>query len=181
MKFKTGDKVRIKSWEKIKKTLVADGYCGCIWFNPEMKKLCGKETVLRVPEGGALCAEGWNWAEDWLEPLSKLKKVPVVYGATEEELKGYFSRIGKPFIVGTIEVPRTIESICAEIMGKPAVISYQYFNNAIVALVGDYDLKGVGVARCHPNDKWNENIGQALAKARALKLDGLEKELLSML
>lgn len=181
MKFKAGDKVRVKSWEKIKKTLGNFGYCNDVWFNPDMKKLCGKEIVLQLSDWETLRAEGWDWAEDWLEPIFKTEKVAVVYGATEEELKGYFSRIGKPFIVGTIKIPRTIESICSEIMSKPAVVSYQYFNNAVVALVGDYDFEGVGVARCHPNDKWNDNIGRALAKARALKLKGLEKELLSML
>ena len=180
MKFKAGDKVRIKSWKEIKKTLNVDGYCESLWFNPQMKKLCGKEVVL-FNELGRLRANNWSWAEAWLEPLPKTEKAAIVYGVTEEELKGYFSRMGKPFVVGTVEVPRTIESICAEIMSKPAVISYQYFNNAVVALVGDYDFEGVGVARCHPDDKWDDNIGRALAKARALKLGDLEKELLSML
>ena len=181
MEFKAGDKVLIKSWEEIKKTLDIDGYCEGVWFNPAMKGLCGKEVALRLTDWGRLYANGWSWAEDWLEPLPKTEKAVLVYGVTEEELKGYFSRMGKSFVVGTIEVPRTIESICAEIMSKPAVVSYQYFNNAIVALVGDYDFEGVGIARCHPDDKWNDNIGRALAKARALKLEGLEKELLSML
>ena len=180
MKFKPGDKVRIKSWAEIKKTLNVDGYCEGLWFNPEMKKLCGKEVVL-FTESGRLRANNWSWAKAWLEPLPKTEKVTVVYGVTEEELKSYFSRMGKSFVVGTIKIPRAIESICAEIMAKPAVVSYQYFNNAVVALVGDYDFEGVGVARCHPNDKWNDNIGRALAKARALKLKGLEKELLFML
>lgn len=181
MKFKAGDKVRVKSWVEIKKTLDENGACDKIYFAPEMRKFCERKIVLYQNNPGRLSAEGYLWAPSWLEPLPKTEKVVVVYGATEEELKGHFSRIGKPFIVGTIEVPRTIESICAEILDKPAVISYQYFNNAVVALVGDYDLEGVGVAHCHPNDKWNDNIGQALAKARALKLKGLEEELLSML
>lgn len=181
MKIKPGNKVRIKPWAEIKKTLDIDGYCDGVWFNPDMKKLCGKEVTLQLTDWGRLNEGNWDWAEDWLEPLPKTEKVTVVYGVTEEELKGYFSRMGKSFVVKTVEVPRTIESICAEIMAKPAVVSYQYFNDAIVALVGDYDFEGVGVARCHPDDKWNDNIGRALAKARALKLEGLEKELLSML
>ena len=181
MKFKPGDKVRIKSWTEIKKTLDSRGYCEGIWFSPNMKKFCGKELFLSLSITSGLRAGGFFWASSWLEPLPKAEKVAVFYGATEEELKGYFSRMGKSFVVGTIEAPRTVESICAEIMSKPAVVSYQYFNNAVVALVGDYDFEGVGVARCHPNDKWNDNIGRALAKARALKLKSLEKELLSTL
>lgn len=180
MEFKAGDKVRIKSWEEIKKSLDIDGYCEGVWFNPNMKKLCGKEVIL-FTEFGRLRTNNWTWAKSWLEPLPKTGKVTVVYGATEKELKGYFSRMGKSFVIETIEIPRTIGSICAEILNKPAVVSYQYFNNAVVALVGDYDFEGVGVARCHPDDKWNDDIGRALAKARALGLKDLEKELLSAL
>lgn len=181
MEFKPGDKVRVKSWEEIKKTLDENGDCDKTWFAPGMRKFCERKVVLYQNSTGRLSAEGYIWVPSWLEPLEKVEKVTVVYGVTEEELKSYFSRMGKSFVVGTIEVPRTIESICAEIMNKPAVVSYQYFNNAVVALVGDYDFEGVGVARCHPDDKWNDNIGRALAKARALKLKGLEKELLSAL
>lgn len=181
MKFKPGDKVRIKSWAEIKKTLDYYNHCDGVWFNPDMKKLCGKEVTLRLTDWGRLTEGNWDWAEDWLEPLPKAEKVAVVYGVTGEELKSYFPQIGKTFVVGTIEIPRTTESVCAKIMNKPAVVSYQYFNNAVVALVGDYDFEGVGVARCHPDDKWNDDIGRALAKARALGLKDLEKELLSTL
>ena len=180
MEFKTGDKVRVKSWEEIEKTLDIDGYCEGLWFNPAMKKLCGKEVVLFASKP-RLRADGWSWAKAWLKPLPNTEKVTVVYGVTEEELKDYFSRMGKFFVVGTVEVPWTKERIFDEIMSNSAVVSYQYFNNAVVALVGGYNFEGVGVARCHPDDKWDDNIGQALAKARALGLKDLEKKLLSAL
>lgn len=181
MEFKPGDKVRVKSWEEIKKTLDENGTCDKVWFATRMQKFCKRKVVLYQSASGRLSAEGYVWAPSWLEPLPKAEKVAVVYGVTGEELKSYFPQVGKTFVVGTIEIPRTIESICAKIMNKPAVVSYQYFNNAVVALVGDYDFEGIGVARCHPDDKWNDDIGRALAKARALGLKDLEKELLSAL
>lgn len=81
MKFKKGDKVRIKSLDDIRKTLNSLGICGTITFNSrEMAKYCGKSaTIVDYWKESSYCIEGggdyvWRW--EWLEPYKPVVRLP---------------------------------------------------------------------------------------------------------
>lgn len=177
MKFKAGDKVRIKSWEEIKKTLDIYNYCGAIWFNPDMKKLCGKEVVLQLSKWGTLTEGKWDWAEDWLEPLPKTEKAVLVRGMTEYNVRRLLG--GRAKSITTVEVPKSALEIAREIDGRKPTFNYHVYGNTTIAVdrLGEH----VGTARRNTEDDWNGVIGCALAKARAMKWDDLEQELLAAL
>lgn len=177
MKFKAGDKVRIKSWEEIKKTLNIDGYCGKVWFNPDMKKLCGKEVVLSPNDYGMLSAKGWDWAEAWLKPLSRTEKAVLVRGMTEYDVRRLLG--GRAKSIETVEVRKSALEIAREIDGRKPTFNYHVYGNTTIAV--DDSGKHIGVAQRNPKDDWNSLIGRALAKARAMKWDDLERELLAAL
>lgn len=177
MKFKAGDKVRIKSWEEIKKTLDIHNYCERVWFNPDMKKLCGKEVVLSPNDYGMLSAKGWDWAEAWLELLPKTEKAVLVRGMSEDEVRFFLD--GRARSIETIEVKRTLKEIITEIYNKPPLFNFHFYGNATIAI--DNSGRYIGVARCNPNDTWDTYVGRALSKARAMKWDNLEQELLAAL
>lgn len=177
MKFKAGDKVRIKSWEEIKKTLDIHNYCERIWFNPDMKKLCGKEVVLSPNDYGMLSAKGWDWAEAWLELLPKTEKAVLVRGMNEYDVRRLLG--GRAKSITTVEVPKSALEIAREIDGRKPTFNYHVYDNTTIAV--DDSGKHIGVARRNPKDGWNSLIGRALAKARAMKWDDLERELLAAL
>lgn len=177
MKFKAGDKVRIKSWEEIKKTLDVHNYCGKVWFNPDMKKLCGKEVVLSPNDYGMLSAKGWDWAEAWLEPLPKTEKAVLVRGMTEYDVRRLLG--GRAKSIETVEVPKSALEIAGVIYEKKPLLNYHVHDNTTIAV--DDSGKHIGVAQRNPKDDWNSLIGRALAKARAMKWDNLERELLAAL
>lgn len=176
MKFKPGDKVRIKSWAKIKKTLDNRGYCEGIWFNPAMEKLCGKEVVL-LTEFGRLRANNWSWAKAWLEPLPKTEKAVLVRGMTEYDVRRLLG--GRAKSIETVEVCKSALEIAREIDGRKPTFNYHVYGNTTIAV--DDSGKHIGVARRNPKDDWNSLIGRALAKARTMKWDDLERELLAAL
>lgn len=81
MKFHTGDRVRVKSFEEISLTLDSNGYVDRLFFNPRMKAYCGQifivdgynyrdnillKRVVRKENGSR-----WCWDESWLEPARK--------------------------------------------------------------------------------------------------------------
>ena len=85
MKYEIGEKVRVKSFEEIKKTL--DG-SDClkgkiIFFNDRMKIHCDNVYKIKSysPTGPYYQLENcedepgmfWDWSEEWIESVSKFK------------------------------------------------------------------------------------------------------------
>ena len=70
MKYKVGDKVRVRQWEDLKSQYETDEYgeinVGVI-FIEDMKNFCGKELVIEGfnYEGYAYESNGWSW-QDWM-------------------------------------------------------------------------------------------------------------------
>lgn len=190
MNFKTGDKVRVRSWEEIRKTLERRGEYKGYYFPNEMKAYCGKNITLgRCVDSGVFrdSRENWSWCCAWLESLEndkkkekepvKMEKVVVVRGMNEQQVRKYLGGMAES--IETVEMPRTVEAICCEINNRSPFIDYHVHGDTMIAVTDDG--KHIGVARKHPNDTWNFNVGRALAKARALVWKGLEKELLAAL
>lgn len=188
MGFKVGEIARVKSLEEIEKTLDSCGYCHDTYFNKMMKKYCGK--TFRLEKGFCntfLGPEGWEWVEEWLEPIEtakkkekesvKMEKVVVVRGMNEQQVLKYLGSLPKS--IETVEMPRSVKAICQEILNKRKDLYYHHHGNATIA--ADYAGKHIGIARCRPGDKTDLNVGLALSKARAFGWKALEKELLAAL
>lgn len=192
MGFKIGDKVRVKSWEEIEKTLNDYRECRGVYFNATMECLCGKIIELSASDPYYARAfrsdeNRWLWVEEWLESVEsaekkekesvKMEKVVVVRGMNEQQVRKYLGNIAES--IETAEMPRTVAAICRDIENKPPFVNYHSHGNTTIA-VCDFGCH-VGIARCHPNDEWDSNIARALSKARAFGWKGLEKELLAAL
>ena len=77
MKYKVGDKVRVRSWEDMKKEygIAKTGSIPVrrdVSFVPEMKRLCGKELVIsRVFQDSYKVKDSdWYWTDEMFEPIS---------------------------------------------------------------------------------------------------------------
>lgn len=191
MNFKTGDKVRVRSWEEIRKTLERRGEYKGYYFPNEMKAYCGKNITLgRCVDSGVFrdSRENWSWCCAWLEPIEsaekkeresvKMEKVVVVRGMNEQQVRKYLGALAKS--VETVEMPRRVWDICGDIFNKCENEETSIFlkGNITVAVTKD---GRVGVARLRAGDTYDINVGHALARARALRFKALEKELLAAL
>lgn len=189
MGFKVGEIAQVKSWEEIKKTLDNCNYCHGTYFNEVMAKYCGK--IFRLEKGFCntfLDPDGWEWVEEWLEPIEsakkkekesvKMEKVVVVRGMNEQQIRKYLGTLAKS--IETVEMSRSVWEICGDIFNKCENEETSYFlkGNTTVAVTKD---GRVGAARLRVGDTYNINIGRALARARALRFKALEKELLAAL
>lgn len=82
MRFKPGDRVRIKTLEDIHETLDPYGESSNhTYFNPIMAAFCGETAVvkeieiteriilndIKEPNGSSF----WHWCEEWLEPAEE--------------------------------------------------------------------------------------------------------------
>ena len=70
MKYKVGDKVKVRQWEDLKSQYETDQYGEInigVGFVEEMKEFCGKELVIEgfKYEGYSCKGNGWSW-EDWM-------------------------------------------------------------------------------------------------------------------
>lgn len=193
MGFKVGDKVRVKRWKEIEKTLNDYRECRGVYFNAEMECLCGK--IIEINESDTYYARAfrsdenrWLWVEEWLESIEstekkekepmKMEKVVVVRGMNEQQVRKYLGSLPKS--VETVEMPRRVWDICADIFNKHKneETSFYLKNNTTVAVTKD---GRVGVARLRAGDIYSMDVGRALARARALHFKALEKELLAAL
>ena len=70
MKYKVGDKVRVKKWEdlELEYEVDEDGYiCHGVVFNDEMREYCGKELVIGYVGMDEYLCHGNNWLwQDWM-------------------------------------------------------------------------------------------------------------------
>ena len=87
MKFKVGDKVRVREWADMEKEFGLDEYLGGIMcrgcFAPGMRGYCGKVyTVARVKDGRYRLDKCLNWefSDDMLEPVCDAKIVITTDG-----------------------------------------------------------------------------------------------------
>ena len=92
MRFRLGDRVRIKSPEDIHKTLDRYGEASNhTYFNPLMAAFCGQTAVvkeititdriilndIKEPYGSSF----WYWCEEWLEPAEETFSDIILNGA----------------------------------------------------------------------------------------------------
>lgn len=112
MKYKAGDKVRVRSWESMEKEFGVNknGSIKCrieeVWFIKDMKKYCGEivtikeaiDNIYKTKEDDEL----WNFTDDMLEPVEfdwesfkdKINYI-AVHCKTEEEAKDFCRQMHK--------------------------------------------------------------------------------------
>ncbi len=100
MKYKVGDKVRVRSWESMEKEFGLDefGYISMKYgFTDDMEKLCGEILTIECVMDSYYYTKGakWQWTDDMLEPVfdwelfkDKSNKI-AVHCKTEEEAKDF--------------------------------------------------------------------------------------------
>ena len=70
MKYKVGDKVRVKKWEDLELEYKVDEYgviCHGAMFIQEMKEYCGKEFVIEQVWNDRYSCHGINYLwQDWM-------------------------------------------------------------------------------------------------------------------
>ena len=70
MKYKVGDKARVKKWEDLKSQYKVDEYGEInvgVYFTKEMKEFCGKELVIGyVGTGAYSCHGSYSLWQDWM-------------------------------------------------------------------------------------------------------------------
>lgn len=190
MKFKVGDKVRVKSWEEIKKTLDGDRFYLNAYFSPSMEKLCGKTIILTQASNedydfsndfSSGIGTRWDWIEAWLEPI-KSDFVVTIRGIPPEELKKTFGERIKELEI--ISQPRSLAEIYEELFlsAGDCHIEFAYRGWTTLAIVWKNDeTVETGYARKNPSDASNPNAGRFLALARALGRKDIEEELLAFM
>lgn len=79
MRFKVGDKVRIKPFSEIRLTENDRDPESRVYFASPMKKLCGTGKTYIVSRAGTISYgledNAWNWADAWLEPAEEEQKI----------------------------------------------------------------------------------------------------------
>lgn len=71
-----GTKVKIKSWEEIRKTLDEDDKCNGLFFNPKMQKYCGAICNILSQSSNNYRLEntqGFYWIPEWFDVVAKPK------------------------------------------------------------------------------------------------------------
>ena len=84
MKYKVGDKVKVRSWDSLVKEFGPD-YYGDIrvpgnWFIGRMKKYCGETLVITEVNSKTYRTEGntWNWTDEMFEPKATYNTI-IIY------------------------------------------------------------------------------------------------------
>ena len=140
--YKKGDRVKVRSWESMKSEYGVDS-SGAIMipcnFMPEMRKYCGRTVIIEdVISGSRHDSYHIKGGEGW--SFSSQMFVAPEVPKTSETPK-------------TLKVPKS---------HKPIVI-YQEGRKVIAQ---DTQTGKTGVARCHPNDKFDFFYGAGLAIER---------------
>lgn len=139
-KYRVGDRVKVRSWDSMKKEFGTDG-CGCIKvpciFTPEMKKFCGEVvTITHVTCNG--------------------------YYLIDKERGWTFSDgMFEPGVIA--ETKHSPKKTTSTATSSDKVTIYAEDRKVIAV---DKASGKTGVARCHPDDKFDFYLGAEIALER---------------
>ena len=195
MSFKVNDLVRVKSFEKIKKTLDEKGCCHGIYFNSYMRNFCSKtfriekiekidnakfsRIFLKAENGSKLTLDGyWSWDADWLTAandtifsidVSDLEKAI-------EEVKRLHYESSKHRL--SDEEMDSVKTLMGEYAAKAIEKGYSlafYVYSSRVELRTDFgssprtgDLPQKVSAQCSLDDEFNPTVGKFVCLCKLL-------------
>lgn len=165
-------KVKIKSWNEIKKTLDNDRSTGSLLFTKEMRKFCGQEFDTSDAHDIGEYA-GWLWHPDWLEPVKEKEKETLTikvdpnnweeaYKILEKALNDYKRLWTKEEIAEAIRVTDE-EIIKLHHKHTSPVFYYQDKNVGVTCNFGSNGKEGIYSAKCHDGEIYNIEIGRCVA------------------
>ena len=198
MSFKVNDLVRVKSYEKIKKTLDEKGCCHGTYFHSYMRSFCSKTfrireiTVynhfavhLKKVDGEELrIKDWWTWDADWLESVEEDKRnaiFPIDVSDLEkaiEEVKRLHYESSKNKL--SDEEKDSVKTLMGEYAAKAiekdySLVFYVYENDNHVELRTDFgspsrtgNLPQKVSAQCSPDDEFNPTIGKFVCLCKLL-------------
>ena len=125
--FKVGDRVEIKSWDEIKKTLNSENHTGSCRFDSEMERLSGTTLpVLKVLKDRVKCGIGkgdyWHFMNEWIKPVEETIMVPkeVEENAVELDISGPLS----PGTIITLDENTNVENSTEDEKVKVCSMNY---------------------------------------------------------
>lgn len=162
-------KVRIKTWEEIEKTLNKQGYTRGVYFDGEMKRMCGREFEIDGYDDDRVRYSGWFWASDWLEPVKPKLTVEIdpdnpaeAHRIVSEAIKQYRCGWTEDEIAEAIRV--TDEEILKLHHEHKSPVFYCFEDNVSVTCQFGYEsAKGMCFARPCDGDIFNVEIGRCVA------------------
>ena len=194
MSFKVDDLVRVKSYEKIKKTLDEKGCCHGIYFNSYMRNFCSKtfriekidntkfpRILLKAENGSKLTLDGyWSWDADWLTAANDTIfsiDVSDLEKAIEEVKRLHYESSKHRLSDEEMDSVKTLMGeYAAKVIEKGySLVFYVCKNDNHVALRTDFgsssrtgDLPQKVSAQCSPNDEFNPTIGKFVCLCKLL-------------
>ena len=194
MSFKVDDLVRVKSYEKIKKTLDEKGCCHGIYFNSYMRNFCSKtfriekidntkfpRILLKAENGSKLTLDGyWSWDADWLTAAND-----TIFSIDVSDLEKAIEEVKRLHYESSKHrlSDEEMDSV-RELMGKYAakviekgysLVFYVCKNDNHVALRTDFgsssrtgDLPQKVSAQCNPDDEFNPTVGKFVCLCKLL-------------
>ena len=198
MSFKVNDLVRVKSYEKIKKTLDEKGCCHGTYFSSYMRKFCSKTfrigeiasyqpfaVYLKKVDGGELrIKDSWTWDADWLESVEEDKRnaiFPIDVSDLEkaiEEVKRLHYESSKHRL--SDEEMDSVKTLMGKYAAKAiekgySLVFYVYENGKRVELRTDFgsssrtgDLPQKVSAQCSSDDEFNPIVGKFVCLCKLL-------------
>lgn len=164
-------RVRIKPYEKIEKTLDENNETRGMYFNGEMKRMCGREFETDGYDDGRVRYSGWYWVSDWLEPVKPKLTVEIdpddpteAHRIVSEAIKQYRYGWTEDEIAEAIRV--TDEEILKLHHEHKSPVFYCYSNaQRVVASLGFGTNRTGTVREVRPcdGDVFNEEIGRCVA------------------
>ena len=162
-------KVRVKTWEEIVKTLDKYGKTRGVYFNSEMKLMCGREFETEGFDDDCVRYSGWYWVHDWLEPVKPKLTVEIdpdnpteAHRIVREAIKQYRYGWTEEEIAEAIRV--TDEEVLKLHHEHKSPVFYCSENGVSVTCQFGHDSTGgVYYARPCDSDIPNEEIGRCVA------------------
>lgn len=197
MSFKVNDLVRVKSYEKIKKTLNKEGYCHDIYFNSYMRNFCSKtfriekigkvgntkfpRIFLKAADGSKLTLDGyWSWDSDWLTAVNDTTfsiDVSDLEKAIEEVKRLHYKSSKHRLSDEEMDSVKTLMGeYAAKVIEKGySPVFYVYENSKRVELRTDFgsssrtgDLPQKVSAQCSSDDEFNPIVGKFVCLCKLL-------------
>ena len=198
MSFKVNDLVRVKSYEKIKKTLDEKDCCHGIYFNSYMARLCSRtfrikrilkekpwRARLEAVDGSKLpLNDDWSWDANWLESAEENKHnvffpidVSDLEKAIEEVKRLHYESSKHRLSDKEMDSVKTLMGeYAAKVIEKGySLVFYVYKDSKRVALRTDFgsssrtgDLPQKVSAQCSPDDEFNPTVGKFVCLCKLL-------------
>ena len=194
MSFKVDDLVRVKSYEKIKKTLDEKGCCHGIYFNSYMRNFCFKtfriekidgtefpRILLKAENGSKLTLDGyWSWDADWLTAVND-----TIFSIDVSDLEKAIEEVKRLHYESSKhrlsdEEMDSVKNLMGEYAAKAiekgySLVFYVYENGKRVELRTDFgsssrtgDLPQKVSAQCNPDDEFNPTVGKFVCLCKLL-------------